>query len=105
MVLIKMSKSVILKLFKLVNIKLYDEYPQNYDIQIIDETVYQDLLTYKTLGFGEAYITGKFMTPNLELLLQELQKINTLSIWTLLQFLQLQDYLYFIGYIFWKFLI
>ena len=97
-----MSKSLVLKIFRLSNIKIYEEYPYNYDIRVIDDTFYSDLLNYKTLGLGEAYMSGKFMTPNLEMLLVKLQKINTLNILKLLQF---TDYLYLIKYCIFKFLI
>jgi cyclopropane-fatty-acyl-phospholipid synthase len=94
-----MSKVIVLKLFKLVGIKTYEQYPQNYDIKVIDHTFYSDLLNYKTLGLGEAYMSGKFTTLNLEILLTKLQRINTLNIFAFLRLLQWQDYLYLLKYI------
>jgi len=97
-----MSKNIVLKLFTIAKIKTFDDYPGNYDIKIYDPTFYNDLLTSKTLGLGEAYMLGKFDTPNLELLLTKLSVLNKLSIFKLLQLLNFQDYIYFINYIFWK---
>ncbi len=97
-----MAKNIVLKLFTIAKIKTFDESPNNYDVKIYDPSFYNDLLTSKTLGFGEAYMLGKFDTPNLELLLTKLSTLNKLSICNILKLLRLQDVIYFINYIFWK---
>lgn len=94
-----MSKAIILKLFDVVGID-YDGHAP--DIYVKDETFYDDLLHYKTLGFGEAYMYAKFTTPDLEQLLLKLQKLNKLSLCALLALLDFWDYIYFLKYIFFK---
>lgn len=98
-----MSKRVILKLFKLVDINIkYHTNQNDYDIDVLDDSFYTDILHRKTLGLGESYMNSKFDTPNLELLLTKLSKLNDLSALQLLSHLNFIDYIYFIYYIFWK---
>jgi hypothetical protein len=56
------SKSIIFHLFNYANIIVYDEdLPEQvqYDIKIIDESFYYDLLLKKSLGLGEGYMNDK----------------------------------------------
>ena len=91
-----MSKSIILKLFKYVNINL------DSDIMVYDESFYSDLLQYKTLGFGESYMNKKIDTPDLYNLIFKLQKLNNMKLIDYFKILNILDYLYLIFYIFWK---
>ena len=91
-----MSKRIILKLFKIADIKI------NVDLTIKDESFYDDLLNYKTLGLGEAYMNDKFDTNNLEKLLTKLSKLNDIN---LLYHLNFYDIFYFLKYFIWKFFI
>lgn len=100
-----MSKRIILGLFRLASIKTFDQRPSDYDIKIIDPSFYDDVLNKKTLGFGEAYMSNKFTTPNLELLLTKLSTLNKLSFLQLIRYLYFTDYFYFINYYLWKLLI
>jgi cyclopropane-fatty-acyl-phospholipid synthase len=91
-----MSKSVVLKLFKFANINLYS------DIIVNDSSFYADLLQYKTLGFGESYMSGKIDTSDLYNLTFKLQKLNTMKFTDYIRILNLVDYIYLIFYGFWK---
>lgn len=90
-----MDKQIVMKLFNQVGVT-------SEDIKVKDDTFYSDLLNYKTLGLGEAYMNNKFETPNLEQLLLKLAKLNDLSIFKLLEQLSFFEWFYFIPYIVWK---
>jgi cyclopropane-fatty-acyl-phospholipid synthase len=91
-----MSKNIVLKLFRLTDIRL------GTDITVHDDSFYNDLLKYKTLGFGESFMSAKIETPNLESLCIKLQRLNVLSIMDYLKILSFWNYLYLIFYVFWK---
>jgi cyclopropane-fatty-acyl-phospholipid synthase len=92
-----MSKQIVQKLFNYVDIN-------NYDIKVIDESFYSDILNSKTLGFGEAYMNSKFDTVNLYELCLKLHKLNNLSLQDLFNILNLWDFIYLIKYLFFKFI-
>jgi cyclopropane-fatty-acyl-phospholipid synthase len=98
----KAGKSIIKKIFERFNIITKEENEKNFDIDVLDDSFYSDLINYKTLGLGEAYMNEKFKTNNLENLLIKLAKLNDLSIFSLLSYLTIFEWFYFIPYIVWK---
>jgi cyclopropane-fatty-acyl-phospholipid synthase len=100
------SKSIVLKLFRAANVNFsQNNAAQNCDIVVLDDSFYTDVLHYKTLGLGEAYMAGKFTSPNLDRLLSKLQTLNTLSLWQLLRLLSIRDWLWLLKYLVFKWML
>jgi len=97
-----MNKSIVKKLFKQVNVITKEDNELYFDIDIKDDSFYYDLINYKTLGLGEAYMFEKFETPDLENLLYKLSRLNDISIFSILKYLSFFEWFYFIPYLLWK---
>jgi len=74
-------KQLVLNLFKYADIISYKNNFSPYDIHVLDDSFYVDVILTKSLGLGEAYMDGKFTTPNLEVLITKLNTLNNLKPW------------------------
>lgn len=74
-----MYKRLVLKLFESVNVITYEKNSLDYDIKVIDESFYFDLVNTKTLGLAEGYMNKKFTSLDLRRFLIKLSKLNNIE--------------------------